>query len=269
MEMKTDKYLIKPGSKVKLADFNPADTQDYDKTSGLAEIEKLRTDLNPLQQLLYASCKYGMLIVLQGMDTSGKDGVCRHVVSAFNPQGVQITAFKVPTDEERAHDFMWRIHKAAPRRGIVGIFNRSQYEDVLIVRVENLVTEAVWRQRYEIINDFESSLVENNILVLKFYLHLSKDEQKRRLEARLADPTEYWKFKAADLSSRAKWDDYMLAYEDVLNECSTKQAPWYLIPADKKWYRDLLISHILRERLGALKMEWPPLEEAAKGVKIV
>jgi PPK2 family polyphosphate:nucleotide phosphotransferase len=267
--MHTDKYLVKPGSTIKLADYKPDDTAGYDKSTALKEIDAMRGDLNTLQQLLYASGKYGMLIVLQGMDTSGKDGVCRHVVSAFNPQGVQITSFKAPTEEESAHDFMWRIHKVVPRRGTTGIFNRSQYEDVLIVRVENLVPEAVWRQRYEIINHFESCLVENNIVVVKFYLHLSKDEQKRRLMARISDPTEYWKFKTADLQARAKWDDYMKAYEDALNQCSTKQAPWYLIPADKKWFRDLLISHILKEKLSALKLEWPPLEEAAKGITIV
>ena len=267
--MRTEKYLVKPGSKITLADYKPGDTADYDKSSGLAELEGLRADLNPLQQLLYASGKYGMLIVLQGMDTSGKDGICRHVVSAFNPQGVQITSFKVPTEEEIAHDFMWRIHKAVPRRGTVGIFNRSHYEDVLVVRVENIVPEAVWRKRYEIINDFESCLVGNKVIVVKFYLHLSKEEQRRRLADRLADPTEYWKFRASDLQARAKWDDYMLAYEDALNECSTKQAPWYLIPADKKWYRDLLISHILKEKLSSLKLEWPPLEEAAKGITLV
>ena len=267
--MHIEKYLVKPGDRVKLADYKPDDTAGYDKATALAEIEGLRSELNSLQQLMYASSKYGMLIILQGMDTSGKDGVCRHVVSAFNPQGVQITSFKVPTEEESGHDFMWRIHKSVPRRGTTGIFNRSQYEDVLIVRVENLVPEAVWRQRYEIINHFESCLVENNIIVVKFYLHLSKDEQRRRLTDRLADPTEYWKFRVADLQARAKWDDYMLAYEDALNLCSTKQAPWYLVPADKKWFRDLIISHVLKQKLSGLKLEWPPLAEAAKGIKIV
>lgn len=267
--MRTEKYLVKPGSKIKLADYKPDDTADYDKSTAVTELEELRADLNPLQQQLYASGKYGMLVVLQGMDTSGKDGICRNVVSAFNPQGVQITSFKAPTEEELAHDFMWRIHKAVPRRGMVGIFNRSHYEDVLVVRVESIVPEAVWRKRYDIINDFESCLVDNKIVVIKFFLHLSKEEQRRRLADRLADPTEYWKFRAADLKARAKWDDYMQAYEDALNECSTKQAPWYIIPADRKWFRNLLISQILKEKLGSLKMDWPPLEEAAKGIKIV
>ncbi|MHB1356289.1 MAG: polyphosphate kinase 2 family protein [Anaerolineae bacterium] len=267
--MRTEKYLVKPGSKIKLADYKPDDTADYDKDTAVTELQDLRVDLNPLQQLLYASGKYGMLVILQGMDTSGKDGVCRHVVSAFNPQGVQITSFKAPTEEELAHDFMWRIHKAVPRRGMVGIFNRSHYEDVLVVRVENLVPEAVWRKRYKIINDFESCLVDYNIVVVKFCLHLSKEEQRRRLADRLVDPTEYWKFKTADLKARAKWDGYMQAYEDTLSECSTKQAPWYIIPADKKWFRNLLISQILKEKLSGLKMEWPPLEEAARGITVV
>ncbi|MCE5258057.1 MAG: polyphosphate kinase 2 family protein [Chloroflexi bacterium] len=266
--MKTEDYLVVPGSAISLADFKTDDTAGHKKSEALARLEELRADLNTLQQLLYADGRYGLLVILQGMDTSGKDGVCRHVVNAFNPQGVQITSFKVPTSEELAHDFLWRIHKAIPRRGMVGIFNRSQYEDVLVVRVENLVPEKVWRKRYGLINDFEGCLCDNGITVVKFFLHISNDEQKTRLQDRLDDPTEYWKFNLADLKTRAKWDAYTAAYEDALNKCSTKRAPWYIIPADKKWFRDLLISQILKEKLTALNLEWPPLAEEAVGITI-
>jgi len=266
--MKMEDYLVTPGAKISLTDYKTDDTADYKKADAIAELEELRADLNTLQQLLYAEGNHGLLVVLQGMDTSGKDGVCRRVASAFNPQGVQITSFKVPTSEELSHDFLWRIHKAAPRRGMIGIFNRSQYEDVLVVRVESLVPERVWKQRYELINDFEEALHDTGITVVKFFLHLSKDEQKARLEDRLTDPTECWKFNVADLKTRAKWDEYVSAYEDVLNKCSTKRAPWYIVPADKKWFRDLLVSRILKEKLTALELEWPPLAQEAVGITI-
>lgn len=262
-------FLVKPGSKVSLGDYDPADTRGLDREAARKELADLQQELNTLQQLLYATQKYGLLIVLQGMDTSGKDGTIRHVMGAFDPQGCQVTSFKVPTPEERSHDFLWRIHKAAPGRGMVGIFNRSHYEDVLVVRVENLVPKKVWKQRYQMINDFERLLVDNDILVLKFFLHISKDEQRQRLEDRLQDPTEQWKFRVGDLAARAKWDEYMAAYEDAFLQCSTGYAPWYIIPANKKWYRNLIISRIIVEKLKSLKLDWPPLEEEAKGVVIV
>lgn len=267
--MNTDNYLVKPGSTVSISDFRADDDGGYNKSQGQQKLEDLRADLNTLQQLLYADGSRGLLVILQGMDCSGKDGVCRHVVSAFNPQGVQITSFKVPTPEELAHDFLWRIHKAAPRKGMVGIFNRSQYEDVLVVRVEQLVPEKVWRKRYEMINQFEELLYENGIVIVKFFLLLSREEQRLRLQDRLEDPTEYWKFNVSDLKTRAKWDEYEKAYEDALNLCSTKHAPWYVIPSDRKWFRDLLISQILKERLTNLHLEWPPLQEEAKGITII
>ncbi|MHB9034031.1 MAG: polyphosphate kinase 2 family protein [Anaerolineae bacterium] len=266
--MNTAKYLVQTDSKITLADFKTDDTDGLDKKQTLEKLADLRLDLNRLQQLLYAEGRHGLLVVLQGMDTSGKDGVCRHVMSAFNPQGVQITSFKVPTAEELSHDFLWRIHRAVPRLGMVGIFNRSQYEDVLVVRVESLVPAKEWHRRYELINDFEESLTNSGLEVLKFFLHISKEEQRTRLQDRLEDPTEYWKFNVADLKTRAKWDEYQAAYEDVLNRCSPKNAPWYIIPADKKWFRNLLISQILKERLEALKLEWPPLADDAKGLTI-
>lgn len=262
-------FLVKPGSKVSLKDYDPADTRGLSRQAARDELVGLQQELNTLQQLLYATQQYGLLIVLQGMDTSGKDGTIRHVMGAFDPQGCQVTSFKVPTAEERSHDFLWRIHKAAPGRGMVGIFNRSHYEDVLVVRVENLVPKKVWKQRYRMINDFERLLADNDILVLKFFLHISKDEQRLRLEDRLQDPTEQWKFRVGDLAARAKWDEYMAAYEDAFLECSTDYAPWYIIPADKKWYRNLIISRVIVEKLKGLKLEWPPLEAEAKGVVIV
>jgi len=261
-------FRVEPGAKVSLADHDPADTGGVTKKQAGEMVAELQGRLNELQELLYATEKYGLLVVLQGMDTSGKDGVIKHVVGAFNPQGCQVTAFKVPTVEELAHDFLWRIHKATPGRGQVGIFNRSHYEDVLVVRVESLVPEPVWRKRYEAIREFEEALAESGIVVAKFFLHISKDEQRKRIEDRLADRREHWKFRVGDLKARAKWDEYIAAYEDALSRCSTEHAPWYIIPADRKWYRNLVISEILAETLGALDMEWPPLEPGAEGIKI-
>ena len=254
---------------VRLKDYDPRETHGLSKKEGAARLNALRGELNQLQQLFYATGEYALLVVLQGMDTSGKDGVIKHVMGAFNPQGVQVTSFKVPTPEELDHDFLWRIHRATPRRGIVGIFNRSHYEDVLVVRVEELVPEAVWRKRYEQINQFEELLSETKTIVLKLFLHISRDEQKERLQDRLDDPTEHWKFRVGDLKARNHWDDYMDAYEDALNKCSSAYAPWYIIPADRKWYRNLVVSEIIADRLRKLDLEWPSLEPEAVGVSII
>jgi PPK2 family polyphosphate:nucleotide phosphotransferase len=209
-----------------------------------------------------------VLVILQGMDTSGKDGTIKHVMGAFNPQGCQVTGFKVPTEEELAHDFLWRVHRSVPRKGMVGIFNRSQYEDVLVVRVEKLAPKEIWSARYEAINAFEKLLADSGTVIVKFYLHISKEEQLERLRDRLQDPTDQWKFRVGDLAARERWEDYMAAYEDALSRCSTPWAPWYVIPADRKWYRNLVISRILVDRLRALNMEWPPLEEEARGITL-
>jgi PPK2 family polyphosphate:nucleotide phosphotransferase len=266
--MPRDKYLVNPGSKVSLKDWGTADDGGLKKEEAVAELEALKLKLNDLQQLLYATRKKALLIVLQGMDTSGKDGVIKNVIEALNPQGCQITSFKVPTPEELAHDFLWRIHKATPPLGMVGIFNRSQYEDVLMVRVEELVPQSVWRRRYEAINQFEEILSEAGVIVCKFFLHISKDEQRQRLQDRLEDPHAHWKFHMGDLKARAKWDQYMEAYEDALSKCSTAHAPWYIIPADRKWHRNLIISRILVETLEKLDMRWPPLEPEAVGIRV-
>jgi PPK2 family polyphosphate:nucleotide phosphotransferase len=268
MAQSAEQYRIKPGSKVHLAEWDPASTDGWTKKDALAEVTKLGARLAELQELLYATEKHALLVVLQGMDTSGKDGAIKHVMGAFNPQGCQVASFKVPTREELAHDFLWRIHKVIPQRGMVGIFNRSHYEDVLVVRVDALAPEPVWRSRYGAINAFEELLAASGVVVVKYYLHLSKEEQRQRLNDRLTNPHDQWKFRVGDLTARAKWDDYVCAYEDALEQCSTSHAPWHLIPADKKWYRNLLISQILVAKLEALEMEWPPLEAAAQGITV-
>jgi len=261
-------FRVEPGTRVSLDNHNPTDTSGLKKQQAREELEMHRKRLKELQELLYATGRYALLVVLQGMDTSGKDGAIKHVMSAFNPQGVQVTSFKTPTREELAHDFLWRVHRAAPPKGMVGIFNRSQYEDVLIVRVEELVPKAVWEHRYEAINRFEELLAQSGVIVCKFFLHISKDEQRERLQDRLKEQDSQWKFRVEDLEARAKWAQYRAAYEDALTRCSTKHAPWYIIPADKKWYRNLVISRILEERLESLKLEWPPLQPEAEGLVI-
>lgn len=262
-------YMLKPGEAPRLAERSAQPIeQGLRKGEARALLAELQPQLNELQTLLYANRKHALLIVLQGMDTSGKDGVIKHVVGAFNPQGCQVTSFKVPTATELAQDYLWRIHRATPPKGMVGIFNRSHYEDVLVVRVENLVPPEVWGKRYEHINAFEKLLADSGTIVLKFFLHISHDEQRKRLANRLADPKAHWKFNPSDLEARSKWDAYMAAYETALERCNTPYAPWYIIPADRKWYRNLVISRILKDRLEALDMQWPPLHEAWRGITI-
>jgi len=261
-------YRVVPHTTVTLRDYAPDATAGLKKSQARRLIKRLRGELNEQQTLLYATGERALLVILQGMDTSGKDGVIKRVMRAFNPQGCQISSFKVPTAEELAHDFLWRVHKQVPGRGMIGVFNRSQYEDVLVVRVEGLVPEPVWRKRYAAIRDFEANLIANGVIVLKFFLNVSKDEQARRLRDRLADPTERWKFHVGDLDTRSKWDAYMAAYEAALEECSTEDAPWYVVPSDNKWYRDAVVSQVLANRLQALAMEWPALPEDVASVAI-
>lgn len=252
-------FLVSPGTQVKLADYDPGYTGAYGKkgqTKG--ELEENLEQLQALQQVLWAEGKHALLLVFQAMDAGGKDGTIRHVMHGVNPQGCQVTSFKVPTKEELAHDYLWRIHKATPRRGYIGIFNRSHYEDVLVVRVHNLVPENVWRQRYEQINHFERLLADSGTTILKFFLHISKEEQRERFEERLADPRKNWKFSMGDVEERGFWDDYMRAFEEALGRCSTPWAPWYVIPANRKWYRNLAISQIIVETLEKLDMRYPP-----------
>ncbi|MBN1400019.1 MAG: polyphosphate kinase 2 family protein [Anaerolineae bacterium] len=266
--MVRERFRVAPKTKVDLSAIDTRQSDGLSKKEGREQLVPIKEHLNELQELLYATEKHALLILLQGMDTSGKDGVIKHVVEAFNPQGCQISGFKVPSREELGHDFLWRVHKVTPPRGMVGIFNRSQYEDVLVVRVEGLVPESVWRQRYQAINAFEELLAENGVVIVKFFLHISAEEQLERLEDRLANRRDQWKFKVGDLDARAKWSEYMAAYAEALQRCSTAHAPWYIIPADRKWYRNLIVSQILLETLEELKLEWPPLEPEAVGIKI-
>jgi PPK2 family polyphosphate:nucleotide phosphotransferase len=254
----SEKLLVKPGSKVRLKDIKT------DATHGLKEkpdIDRILREtagkMAVLQYLMYAENKRALLIVLQAMDTGGKDGTIRHVMSGLNPTGVIVKAFKVPSGEELEHDFLWRIHHAVPPRGDFGIFNRSHYEDVVVVRVHDLVPRSVWKKRYDLINEFERDLVESDVTVLKFFLHISKDEQKRRIQDRIKDPMKRWKLTPADFKERKYWDDYQEAYEDALTKCSTKWAPWYVIPADKKWFRNLAVAKIMLETLESMSMKFP------------
>lgn len=263
-------YLVKPGTRVDLSEWDPNDTGDFDggKKKGLEEAAKLNDQLEALQELLFAERKHKVLIVLQAMDTGGKDGVIRRVFDGVNPQGVRVAGFKVPTPEELDRDYLWRVHKVVPGRGEMVIFNRSHYEDVLVVRVHNLVPPEVWKRRFDQINDFERLLAESGTTILKFFLHIDLDEQKERLQARLDDPTKHWKFNIGDLKERKLWSEYMKAYEDVLEKTSTEYAPWYIVPANRKWYRDLVISTVLVETLEGLKMQFPAPEESLDGIVI-
>jgi PPK2 family polyphosphate:nucleotide phosphotransferase len=249
---------VKSGHKNKLADWDPDYTARFKgKDDVKSLVDKNLQQLAKLQYLLYAENKHAVLVVLQAMDAGGKDSTIRTVMSPLNPQSCKVTAFKTPSEDELAHDFLWRIHKFVPRMGEIRIFNRSHYEDVLIVRVDNLMPKSVWSKRFEQINNFEKMLVEDNIHVIKFFLHISKDEQLTRLKERLEDPTKQWKVNPGDFAERQHWDEYAHAYEDALNRCSTNYAPWYVIPANKKWFRNLAISLIMVEVLSGLKMKFP------------
>jgi PPK2 family polyphosphate:nucleotide phosphotransferase len=257
---------VDPGSKVRLKDYDPDYTAKHsDRASADKELQELSNELNELQELLAAAQHHGMLIVLQGMDTSGKDGTIRHVLSHVNPQGCYVVSFKVPTAEELAHDFLWRVHKVTPAKGVMGVFNRSHYEDVLIARVHNLVPEKVWSERYAEINHFEHVLAGSSVIILKFFLYISKDEQERRLLAREQDLDKAWKISAADWVERKYWDDYQQAYEDALSKCSTDEAPWYIVPANHKWYRNLAVAHTIVHEMRKYRDEWKAdLEERGK-----
>jgi PPK2 family polyphosphate:nucleotide phosphotransferase len=264
------KYLVKPGSKVDLSEWDPNDTGDFkgDKKSGLVEVARLNSKMDALQEILYAGHKHKLLIVLQGMDTAGKDGTIRHVFEGVDPLGVRVASFKVPSTEELDHDYLWRIHKVVPGAGEIVIFNRSHYEDVLVVRVHKLVAPGVWKKRYDQINAFERHLAQNGTTILKFFLNIDFDEQKKRLQARLEDPTKQWKFNPQDLKERKLWPVYMKAYEDALTKTSTVYAPWHIVPANRKWYRDLVISSILVETLENLKLQYPQPAESLEGLVV-
>jgi len=263
-------YRVEPATQVDLSTVDPRATAAFrgGKREARKELVRLTARLEALQELLWADRRHRLLVVLQGMDTSGKDGTIRHVFDGVNPQGVRVKGFGVPTPEELAHDYLWRVHPHAPARGEIVIFNRSHYEDVLVVRVKELVPEAVWSRRYEQINAFEKLLAEEGTTILKFFLHISRDEQKRRLESRLNEPQKRWKFRRGDLDDRRLWPQYREAYQAALSRTSTSWAPWYVVPADRKWYRNLVVSRVLVDCLERLDLRYPEPEEDLDGVVV-
>lgn len=265
-----DQYRVKTNSKFSLNSIKPDDKSERtsDKANDALELEKITIKINALQDILYAQGKHKILLVLQGMDASGKDGTVRQVFSACDPLGIRLASFKGPTPDELAHDYLWRVHNQVPQKGEIVIFNRSHYEDVLIVKVHDWIDEAECKRRYEQINAFEKLLTETGTVVIKCFLHISKTEQKLRLQDRLDDPTKTWKFNPNDLKERDMWSKYMVAYENALNATSTSYAPWYVVPADSKMNRNLLISRLLYNALKKLQLEYPPAPPEFKAIKI-
>jgi PPK2 family polyphosphate:nucleotide phosphotransferase len=263
------KYLVKPGKKVKLSKLDTSDKGKFkDKAEAQDASEKNLHKLKDLQDVLYAEARHALLVVFQAMDAGGKDGAIEHVFSGINPQGCQVTSFKAPTPLELAHDYLWRIHCAAPPKGMIGIFNRSHYESVLVERVKDLVPKHVWEKRYDHINEFERILADEGTVILKFFLHISAEEQKERLEARLHDSHKNWKFNVKDLEERRHWDSYIEAYEDALEKCSTEHAPWYIVPSDHKWFRNWVISDTIMRTLAELDMKYPPPQPGIENLEV-
>lgn len=262
-------HRVEPGAAVELATVG-TDGKDYhdDRKQAESEFDALREELAEWQQRFYAEGKRKLLIVLQAMDAGGKDSTIRHVFAGTNPQGVRVHSFKQPTREELAHDFLWRVHQRVPAAGMIGVFNRSHYEDVVIVRVDELAPEEVWRRRYEQINQFEQLLVATGTTVLKFYLHISKDEQRKQFQERIDEPEKNWKFSLDDLEKRKQWDDYMAAYSEALARCTTDAAPWYIIPGDQKWYRLLAVARAIVGTLRAMNPAFPPPQHDLSGVVV-
>ena len=257
------KYRVEPDSKLRFDKYDPDDTGKYEKTDKGKDkartiTSELTAKLQSLQERLYANADRSLLIVLQGMDTSGKDGTIKQVMSGVNPQGCHVATFKTPSSNELAHDFLWRVHSQVPAKGHIGIFNRSHYEDVLITRVHKMISDKVETQRLNQIKEFEELLTENGTTILKFFLHISKDEQKERLTARIRDPEKRWKFNEGDLEERKLWTDYMKAFEEVLSATSTASAPWYIVPANHKWYRNLVVADRVVDALEDMKLKCPP-----------
>ena len=263
-----DALRVSPGTRVKLARIDPASTHGHTKDGAAEELAKGLARLTDLQDRLWAEGKHRVLVVLQGIDAAGKDGTLRNVMGAFNPQGCPVTAFKVPSADELAHDYLWRVHRRVPGKGEIGVFNRSHYEDVLVVRVHDIVPRGVWSRRYDQINAFEQLLADEGTTILKFFLYIDRDEQRERFQARLDDPTKRWKFRLGDLEERKHWDDYIAAYEDALSRCSTASAPWYVIPSNKKWFRNLAVTDILADTLDELDPRYPEPAEDLKGVVV-
>lgn len=255
--IKTDRYRVRPGRKVSLKDWAPDDDGGLKRDEAEKRFAELTERLDKLQERLYAEGRRSVLVVLQAMDAAGKDSTIRRVFGPLNPQGVALANFKAPNNHELAHDFLWRVHQRTPPRGYLGLFNRSHYEDVLVVRVKKLAPEEVWKRRYEHIRHFESLLHDEGTRVVKFYLHISKAYQKQRLERRLQKPDKHWKFDPNDLKERARWSDYMRAFEDAIGKTSTRDAPWYVIPSQKRWYRNLLIAQVMVDLFESMKIQMP------------
>jgi PPK2 family polyphosphate:nucleotide phosphotransferase len=265
-----NRYLVTRDKPVVLAKRDPDETRAFPvgKGEGKHLMRKLTLRLEVLQELLHAGQKHRFLVIFQGMDTSGKDGTIKHVFSGVDPMGVRVAAFKTPTEEERQHDFLWRIEKELPRPGEIVLFNRSHYEDVLIVRVDGLAPEEEWSKRYDLINEFEKRLAGEGVTILKFFLNIDPVEQKERLQSRLDDPTKRWKFSPDDLQDRKLWPQYIQAYQDVLNRTSFPWAPWYIVPANRKWYRNLVVSAVIVETLERLSLKYPKLPFDPRKVEI-
>ncbi|MEO5964029.1 MAG: polyphosphate kinase 2 family protein [Candidatus Limnocylindrales bacterium] len=259
---------VKPGSKVRLAKIHPDETYGRDKESAAADLAAGLERLTDLQDRLWAEAKHPVLVVLQGIDTAGKGGTLKHVMGAFQPAGCSVTSFKVPTAPELAHDYLWRVHQRTPGKGEIAIFDRSHYEDVLVVRVRGFAPKPVWSKRYDHINDWERMLADEGTTIVKFFLWISKDEQKERLQARLDEPDKRWKFRLGDLEERKRWDDYVAAYDEALERCSTDRAPWYVIPANRKWFRNLAVAEILGDTIDALNPVYPLPPEDLTGVVV-
>jgi PPK2 family polyphosphate:nucleotide phosphotransferase len=259
---------VAPGSKVDLGDFDAGATFGREKDAAEAELDQVLARLEDLQARLWAEAKQRVLVVMQGIDAAGKDGTIRVIAGAFNPQGTPVTSFKVPSPAELAHDYLWRVHRQVPGKGEIGIFNRSHYEEVLVVRVHELVPEERWRKRYGHIRDFERMLTDEGVTIVKFFLAIDKDEQRERFQERVDDPAKRWKFSFGDLEERKRWDDYRAAFEEMLEETSTPYAPWYLVPGNRNWLRNLAVGEILADTLDDLEPAYPPAEEGAEGVKV-
>ncbi len=255
-----NRYLVPPGKKLRLKDHSTDDKSLFagTKEEALIEFDKLREELQELQKKLFAQHKYKILVILQAMDAGGKDGCVKHVFSRVDPQGIHVVPFKKPSAEELDHDFLWRIHKQVPGKGQITIFNRSHYEDIIAVRVKKIFPDAVWKRRYKHVLDFESMLAEEGTIIIKLFLNISKAEQKRRLESRLQDPNKLWKFCMDDLDDRNRWNEFQAAYQDLIEKTSTPAAPWYIIPGDRKWYRNLVVAKLMVEKLKALQLSFPP-----------
>jgi PPK2 family polyphosphate:nucleotide phosphotransferase len=262
-------YRVKPGKKVDLDSWKTNDDGDWERAEAERRTEELNGRLEELQELLYAEGKHKVLVVIQATDTGGKDGTIRHVFDKVNPQGVKVASFKRPTDEELAHDYLWRVHQKTPKSGEITIFNRSHYEDVLVVRVHDIVPKDRWSRRYDHINNFEQLLADEGTTIIKLFLHISKDEQRERLQARIDTPHKNWKFESGDLREREHWDDYQEAFRVMLERTSTDDAPWYVIPADRKWFRTMLVSEIIVDALERLDMSFPPPEDGLSAIEVI